>query len=272
MSERQYAAHLLDEPPMLVYPSLAVLLGINHAVVFQQLHFLINGQKTAKNKYNYVADKQGVMRWWVYNSYPDWRRDYFPWLTVAALKKIFPSLENDHLVLSMQGVKSKSDRRKWYTIDYEAWDKKCLMMGEKVAHQPSATFYPMMGEKIADESSETSSKTPTEIEKSILKIENPKAESDWLRAYSQLEIQLDRASFDTWVRAAHFLKCEDNIYTIGVAHQYARDMLQHRLYRDVRRILSNVVGAPVELLFQVHKLPIPDEGDLPLFKRLAQEP
>lgn len=269
MSDKQYAAHLLDEPPMLVYPSLAVLLGINHSIVFQQLHFLINGQKTAKNKYNHVADQQGVMRWWVYNSYPDWVRDYFPWLSVAALKKIFPALEKDGLVLTMKGVKSKSDRRKWYTIDYEAWDKKCLMMGEKVAHQPSATFYPMVGEKVADESSETSSKTPTEIEKTYIPIS--KEEENWNRAFSQLEIQLDRASFDTWVRAAHFLKFEDNIYTIGVPNQYARDMLQHRLYRDVRRVLMSCVGQPTEILFEVHKAPAEPEGELPLFKLIAQQ-
>jgi chromosomal replication initiator protein len=96
----------------------------------------------------------------------------------------------------------------------------------------------------------------------------------WNKAYSQLEIQLDRASFDTWLRAAAFLAYDDGVFTISVPNTYARDMLQHRLYRDVRRVLSDVTGERVELCFEVHKpAPRPEEEDeLPLFRLLAQQP
>jgi chromosomal replication initiator protein len=96
----------------------------------------------------------------------------------------------------------------------------------------------------------------------------------WNKAYSQLEIQLDRASFDTWLRAAAFLGYQDGVFTIGVPNSYARDMLQHRLYRDIRRVLSNVLGMAAELCFEVHKAaPKADEDEeLPLFKLLAQQP
>ncbi|MEO8608877.1 MAG: DnaA N-terminal domain-containing protein [Chloroflexota bacterium] len=90
----------------------------------------------------------------------------------------------------------------------------------------------------------------------------------WKKAYTQLEIQLDRASFDTWVRAARFLRSEGETYVIGVPNQYARDMLQHRLYRDVRRIVSNVAGTAVDLLFEECKRVAVAESDLPLFQRL----
>lgn len=95
----------------------------------------------------------------------------------------------------------------------------------------------------------------------------------WQKAYSQLEIQLDRASFDTWLRAAVFLGYSDGLFTIGVPNAYARDMLQHRLYRDVRRVLSDVLGTRVELCFELHKTaPKSEEDDeLPLFKLLSQQ-
>jgi chromosomal replication initiator protein len=101
---------------------------------------------------------------------------------------------------------------------------------------------------------------------------NPK--EAWNKAYSQLEIQLDRASFDTWLRSAVFLGFQDDVFSIGVPNSYARDMLQHRLYRDVRRVLSNVLGMTAELCFEVHK-PVrqtDDDEELPLFKLLAQQP
>ncbi len=97
----------------------------------------------------------------------------------------------------------------------------------------------------------------------------------WNIAFSQLEIQLDRASFETWLRGAVFLGCtEDGSYRIGVANAYARDMLQHRLYREIRRVLGDVLGDRVELTFEVNKFdPVPAADDeLPLFRLLNRQP
>jgi chromosomal replication initiator protein len=110
-----------------------------------------------------------------------------------------------------------------------------------------------------------------------------KPQEAWSAAFYQLEIQLDRASFDTWLRGAVFLDytppneisaahTEGGIFTVGVANSYARDMLQHRLYRDVRRVVSDVWGARVELCFEVHKPAKTADADdrLPLFRLLSQ--
>lgn len=160
MTEKRQAPHLLNESPILVYPTLAVALGINKAVVFQQLHFLLNGQKTSNNVYNFVDD-----RWWVYNSYAEWRHDYFPWLSISSLKGIFNQLEDQKLVIARQSMKNKSDRRKWYTIDYETWDKFCLIIGQKVSDGSSDKKYPLVGQEMSDGYSETSSEASQEKKK-----------------------------------------------------------------------------------------------------------
>jgi chromosomal replication initiator protein len=80
-----------------------------------------------------------------------------------------------------------------------------------------------------------------------------KPQDAWKAAYNQLELQLDRASFDTWLRKAVFLGVEDGTFVIGVHNSYARDMLQHRLYRNIRRVLSDVRGESTELEFKIHK-------------------
>ncbi len=98
-------------------------------------------------------------------------------------------------------------------------------------------------------------------------------------------MQLDRASFETWLRGAVLLGFEDGVgetpcrFVIGVKNSYARDMLQHRLYRNVRRVLSDVCGQSVELRFEINKPaePKPVEAseqasdELPLFRLLAQQ-
>jgi chromosomal replication initiator protein len=102
------------------------------------------------------------------------------------------------------------------------------------------------------------------------------AHDAWNAAFAQLEMQLDRASFDTWLRDAVLLGVEDGAFIVGVRNGYARDMLQHRLYRNVRRVLSEVVGTSVEIRFELRKPPTPDTlsddpNEMPLFRLLAQQ-
>jgi chromosomal replication initiator protein len=105
------------------------------------------------------------------------------------------------------------------------------------------------------------------------------AEEAWNAAYNQLELQLDRANFDTWLRGAAFLGFEDDVFIIGVRNSYARDYLQSRLYRNVRRILCDVMARPVDVRFEVHQpAPTPprrrrgsDRAEMPLFDYADQQ-
>lgn len=86
----------------------------------------------------------------------------------------------------------------------------------------------------------------------------PKSDSEraWDIAYNQLEIQLDRASFETYLRGAKYLREEDGKWVIEAHNSYARDMLQHRLYRDIRRVVrdSNERGEVIELIFETNEV------------------
>ncbi|RMF77187.1 MAG: chromosomal replication initiator protein DnaA [Chloroflexi bacterium] len=96
----------------------------------------------------------------------------------------------------------------------------------------------------------------------------------WAAALNQLEMQLDRANYDMWLRDTVCLGFADGLFIIGVPNNFARDMLAKRLYRGVRRVLSDVYGGPVELRFEVHTPVVNDdalEDEKPLFKYLAQQ-
>ncbi len=107
-------------------------------------------------------------------------------------------------------------------------------------------------------------------------------EEIWNAALNQLEIQLDRGNFDTWLRGAVFLNIETGedaapLFVVGVRNSFAVDMLQNRLYRTVRRILSDVYGCTVELRFEVYKsaphaeVPVMDQDMPPMFRFLSQQ-
>jgi hypothetical protein len=105
MAKRQRL--LVDESPLLVLPTLAQRLGLQGAIVVQQLHYWIE-QPGAHTREGHR---------WVYNSYQGWQRQFSFW-TVPTVKRIFLHLERQGVILSAQFRKGAWDRRKWYTVDY----------------------------------------------------------------------------------------------------------------------------------------------------------
>lgn len=99
----------------------------------------------------------------------------------------------------------------------------------------------------------------------------------WNLAYSQLELQFDRATFDTWLREATLLRVDNGVFIIGVNNTYAQEMLRHRYYRNIRRVLSDVLNKQTELKFEVIKnnavktIDDGDDDDMPLFRLLAEQ-
>ncbi len=90
------------------------------------------------------------------------------------------------------------------------------------------------------------------------------AERNWQAALGQLQMEMPRAAYDTWVRDAEYLTYEDGTFVIGVKNAYARDWLQDRLLATVKRILTGIVGRTVDVRFVVWTGPVaeqvPDAG------------
>ncbi len=73
----------------------------------------------------------------------------------------------------------------------------------------------------------------------------------WQSALGQLQMEMPKASFDTWVRDTRMIRCEEGVITIGVRNAYARDWLDSRLSDTVTRIMTDIMGQGVEVRFVV---------------------
>lgn len=109
---------LMAENSISVYPNLAKVLGLNEAIILQQIFFYMNVNQRKKSLRHFHDGK-----WWVYNSYKQWRDEHFVWLTPRGVQNFILKLEEKGILLSIQGVENPYDRRKWYTIDLEALGK-----------------------------------------------------------------------------------------------------------------------------------------------------
>lgn len=77
----------------------------------------------------------------------------------------------------------------------------------------------------------------------------------WQATLGQLQMELPKATYDTWVRDTKFLNHQDHTFTIGVPNAYARDWLENRLTSTATRLLSGIMDAPqgVSFVFLSHE-------------------
>lgn len=103
-----YNKLLIGDQPLQALPSLAKLIGLNEALVLQQLHYLLNISKNYRNGHK-----------WIYNSFEQWQ-EVFSWWSVRTIQRVFSSLEKSNLVIaSSTQNKMKFDKTKWYRINYQ---------------------------------------------------------------------------------------------------------------------------------------------------------
>ncbi len=88
------------------------------------------------------------------------------------------------------------------------------------------------------------------------------AERAWQSALTQLQMEMPKASYDTWVRDTRIVTYADGVFTVAVSNAYARDWLESRLSSTVTRILMGMMDHDVSVSFIVQcgdkNDPVPD--------------
>lgn len=77
------------------------------------------------------------------------------------------------------------------------------------------------------------------------------AEQAWKATLGELELQMTKATYGTWLKDARMLAFEDDEYVIGVRNDYAKDWLGSRLRDTIVRTLSTITGESATVSFVV---------------------
>jgi chromosomal replication initiator protein len=94
----------------------------------------------------------------------------------------------------------------------------------------------------------------------------------WQSAQGQLQIEMPKAAFDTWVRDAELVSYEDGTLIIGVHNAYARDWLESRLSSTVTRLLTGIMNRSIEVRFIVwHRLDLSEPMNEPNAEKPVSE-
>ena len=102
---------------LIVNTDLALVLGdLNEAIILNQLNYWLEINKKADK--NFIDGK-----YWVYNSYAEWRENDFPYWSEKTIQRTFTRLENKGIVISANYNKMCIDKTKWYSINFEVLEE-----------------------------------------------------------------------------------------------------------------------------------------------------
>ncbi|KKL13422.1 hypothetical protein LCGC14_2525930, partial [marine sediment metagenome] len=102
---------LINEHPLQTLPTLAKAIGLDKAVILQQIQYWVS---TSPHE---IKGHQ-----WIYNSYTEWALQ-FPWLTPEGVRYHIRGLEKAGLIVAGKFNKDTRDKTKWYRINYTKLNK-----------------------------------------------------------------------------------------------------------------------------------------------------
>ncbi|PJF36203.1 MAG: chromosomal replication initiator protein DnaA [Candidatus Thermofonsia Clade 1 bacterium] len=91
------------------------------------------------------------------------------------------------------------------------------------------------------------------------------AKDAWIATLGQLQVQLSRSIYDTWLRRVELSHYEDGRFTVTVPTEYARDWIERHLLESMTQTLSSIFRRPAQIELIVWEPPTTQSFDEPLF-------
>lgn len=85
----------------------------------------------------------------------------------------------------------------------------------------------------------------TQTQPSIIQISGP--EEAWEMVIGQLQMELSRPIYETWVQPLKPLGYREGVFTLGAVNSYAREWVENRLKSRIVRLLEGLWNEPVTL-------------------------
>jgi hypothetical protein len=248
---------LLDEPPLLLRPTLACVLahagltpGDRQALWTQQLNYWI--QYHRKNGHHKDHYRDG--RWWVWNTIEAWQAQ-FPFWSRSTIKRVIGCSVEGGVTLKAHYSEVKYDRTNWYAIDFERLDE--LTRAYEEARSPSGQTDPIKrvdlpqfnGSNWDDEAGQTGPLVGVGLDQPISETTTDFPETErqriWSQACKELEMQMTQATYTAWVRPLRLAGVTgENGSRRAVIHcpnAYVYDWCRHRLDLRFRCALAGAL-------------------------------
>jgi chromosomal replication initiator protein len=99
------------------------------------------------------------------------------------------------------------------------------------------------------------------------------AKNLWERALTELQLQVTRPNYETWLKDTVGLRFDNGFFVVGAPNDFATEWLSTKLRPLIAKTLSSIIGHPVEVSFQLlSSYPQAASTNGPLFKPETSPP
>ena len=225
---------LLDDRPLIVIPELAFAIGLNNAIVLQQIHYWVTINERAKKTFR-------VGYYWTYNSYDAWRRQ-FPFWSVSTIKRIFMELEADGYITTGNYNRLAIDRTKWYRVNYDKLDERVIVTQSAFVELTMDGSNPDPGRlNLTSPLPEITTEITTENR--VMEI--------WTESLELLKDQVSKSNFRTWLKDIVPLSFDGEAFVVGAKSSFVAEYLNNIQRSLVETTLTQVVGEAVQFVCQI---------------------
>lgn len=93
----------------------------------------------------------------------------------------------------------------------------------------------------------------------------------WKATLSELQLQMTRATFDTWLRNATFLRADDTTIVISLQSDRAVDWVENRLKDTISRTINAITGKEWNLAFEIAEAAAPPSSPTPEYPDTSED-
>jgi len=79
----------------------------------------------------------------------------------------------------------------------------------------------------------------------------------WQAALGELQLQVPRPNYETWLKNSHLLSVEDGIFVVAVPSPFIKEWLENRYLSLIKKTLVGIVGQTVDVRFVVAQVSDP---------------
>jgi len=223
-----------EECPLLVFPSLAATIGLNEAIVLQQVHYLLD---SGVNK-NY---QEGYF--WFDSSYEEWQKKISFW-SIRSLRRIIKSLEFEGFLISKKFNLNNLGKTKCYTINYR--------LLASLNNNTSNHFFSKSDSLIEnnidiEDFKEREDKLVVRgamVSKSEEEINDP----IWKEIRLELRKQLGEEIFESWISNLKFSKINNNVVYLEAPTKFIREWIVNNFGDAIKREF-NIYGTNIQQIY-----------------------
>jgi len=77
------------------------------------------------------------------------------------------------------------------------------------------------------------------------------ARETWQKVLGELQIQVSKANYTTWLKNSQGISCQEDTFVVGVPSAFVAEWLTKRLYSLIRKTLAEITGRDIDVEFTV---------------------